>query len=131
MLALYAAMPRDGSSPGGGDVHDGTCTLLLHVRRDRLAQPQRGSQIDVDHEPQRFGSRGERVSWPERTDGVYQHTRRPNFGRDPVDERPHHLGVGRVGHLAPDTVGSSRSPRSFRSTATTVRPLTARVFVIA
>jgi hypothetical protein len=37
--------------------------------------------------------------------GVHQHARGPNFGGDPVDERRHHLGVGRVGHLAPDTVG--------------------------
>ena len=33
-----------------------------------------------------------------------------NFGGDPVDERPHHSGVGRVGHLAPGTVGEFTQP---------------------
>jgi hypothetical protein len=75
--------------------------LPLHVRRDRLAQPQRGSQVDVDHEPQRLRGRGERVSRPERTNGVHQHVRGPNLAGDPVDERCHLILVIRSpGELA-------------------------------
>ena len=75
------------------------------MRRYRLAQPQRGSQVDVDHEPQRLGSRGERVSRAERADGVHQHVRGPNLAGDPADEAFRCGGVGGVGYLAADTVG--------------------------
>jgi hypothetical protein len=85
-------------------MHDDT-GALLHVRHYRLGQPQRGSQVDVDHEPQRLWSRAERVPGDERADGVHQHRRRPNFGSDPVDELGRHSGVCGLGHLAADTAG--------------------------
>jgi hypothetical protein len=75
------------------------------VRCHRLAQPQRGSQVDVDHEPQYLGGRAERVSGTERADGVHQHVRGPDLAGDPVDEAFRYGGVGGVGHLAVDAVG--------------------------
>ena len=46
----------------GRYVHDRARTLLLHVPRRRLAQPQRRCQVDVEHEPQLLGRGAERVS---------------------------------------------------------------------
>jgi hypothetical protein len=80
------------------------------MRRCRLAQPQRGSQVDVDHEPQRLGSGCEGVSWRERPDGVHQHVRGPNLVGDPIDEPRRHGGVGGVGHLAADLIGELTQP---------------------
>jgi hypothetical protein len=71
----------------GGDVDDRAGALLPHIRRDRLAQPQRGSQVDIDHEPQHVGSRGLRVSLTGRADRVHQHVRRPDLAGYPVHER--------------------------------------------
>ncbi len=44
-----------------GHVDDGGGTALPHVRRYRLAQPQRGTQVHIDHVPERIRCRGERV----------------------------------------------------------------------
>jgi hypothetical protein len=80
------------------------------MRRYRLAHPQRGSQVDVDHQAQRLGGGAERVAWPERTDGVHQHAGGPNLASDPVDERRRHGGVGGVGDLAADIVRQVTQP---------------------
>jgi hypothetical protein len=61
----------------GGDVHDDTGAPLPHVQRDRQAHPQRRSQVDVDHAPQRLRGRAERVPGAERAHGVHQHVRTP------------------------------------------------------
>jgi hypothetical protein len=72
------------------------------MRRDRLAQPQRRSQIDLDHQPQHVRSRSERVSWTEGSDGIHQDVGGPDLAGDPVDEAFRRGGVGGVGHLGTD-----------------------------
>jgi hypothetical protein len=44
---------------------DGTRTLPLHMRRHCLAQPQPGSYIDGEHEPQRLESGSEPIAQAE------------------------------------------------------------------
>jgi hypothetical protein len=75
------------------------------VRSYRLSHPQRGSQVDIDHELQRLGCRAERVSLPECPDGIHQDGRRPDLAGEPVHKRRRRRGIGGVGYLAPDAAG--------------------------
>src|SRR5580692_9026138 len=74
------------------------------MRRYSLAQPQPGAQVDVDHEPQVFGRRAERVTRPEGTDGVHEYAGRADLGGDPVDDALRRVRISSVGYLPHDGV---------------------------
>ena len=53
--------------------------------RDSLAQPEGGTKVDVDHVPERVRRSGERIPGLERTYGVDEHLRRPDFTREGLE----------------------------------------------
>ncbi|WP_262056885.1 aldo/keto reductase [Streptomyces sp. STR69] len=110
---------------------DGRFDAQLAVRRHGLAQPQRGGEVDVQHEAQVLGGRAERVFLAERPERVHQHLGRPGLGGDPVDEVSGHGLIGRVAHLPADASGSASSVFAVRSTAVTVNPAFARTTEVA
>jgi hypothetical protein len=123
-------MPAVGSSPrAGGHVHDGARTTFSHVRRHGLGQPQRGAHVDIDHEPQVLGRRGERLAQVIRADRVDQHLGPTDLDSDLVDEPPAHGRIGRVARRV--SSGNSFSASSLRSTPTTVNPAAASFCAVA
>jgi len=100
---------RVGPRPGR-HVHDGALAALAHVRLDRLAQPERRTEVDVHHDPQVLGCRGDRLAQTEGTDRVHQHLRGADLGGDLVDEALGGGRIGRVARLAADAVGQFLQP---------------------
>jgi hypothetical protein len=91
-------------------VHDRTRTTFPQVRNHRLGQPQRRAHVDVDHEPQVFGRRRERIAQVVRADSVHQHLGRADLGGDAVDDALGRGLIGRIGRLAPDAVRQLLQP---------------------
>ena len=86
--------------------------LCLHVRYHRLCQPQRSAEVDVHQLPEVLRRHAQRVAELEGADGVDQDVRWADLSGDPVHKGPGYGGVGGVGDLPANLVGSCFSPAS-------------------